>query len=296
MSYPEDFENMRIFGDNTYSFSSYKDDNSVSPKEDYFGLEHYYQWGEEKLNSYYQAEEELNIRKINPIKNINDIFEQKIINEDKNENNQKPTSTDITSDKKEECKINKKIGEDKFKTERNNLPDYWRMDSTKKHWKTHISNYAKEIINILIKESDLPKDLKKTIHSPNSLKFTSNITVSANIKFLNFNLVEVFTIGKEKCCLQEKNYENISKIFEYFLKLGDHNLSDSLRKIKEFFEMSYEDLIRKFYDSDEFIDFKNDDHTKFFDDVFLKQEKFSLLKDYGLINLFKMIKKKRKRE
>ena len=60
--------------------------------------------------------------------------------------------------------------------------------------------------------------------------------------------------------------------------------------------MSYEDLIRKFYDSDEFIDFKNDEHTKFFDDVFLKQEKFSLLKDYGLINLFKMIKKKRKRE
>ena len=73
-------------------------------------------------------------------------------------------------------------------------------------------------------------------------------------------------------------------------------MSDNLRKIKNFFEMSYEDLIKKFYDSYEFLVFKNDEYTIHYDEGMKKQEKFSLLKDYGLIKLFKMIQKKRKRD
>ena len=69
-----------------------------------------------------------------------------------------------------------------------------------------------------------------------------------------------------------------------------------MRNIKDFFEMTYRDLITKFYDSLEFINFKEDAKTKFFNEGVIKQEKFSLLEDYGLIKLFMMIKKKRSRD
>ena len=147
-----------------------------------------------------------------------------------------------------------------------------------------------------ITESDLPKELKNLIHSPHSKKFSANPVVTANYKFLNYNLFQIFTIGKEDGKLQRQNEENITKIFEYIEKVGHDNISESLRKIKNFFEMRYEDLIRKFYDSYEFIDFKNDETTIFYDEGVIKQEKFSLLKDYGLIKLFKMIQKKRSRD
>ena len=59
--------------------------------------------------------------------------------------------------------------------------------------------------------------------------------------------------------------------------------------------MTYEDLIKSFYDSDKFIEFKDYDNTKFYDDGTKKQEGFSLLDQYGLVNLFKMLEKKRSR-
>lgn len=295
----KDFEDIEMSCNSPISFpSSYRDNNIISFKEDNFDLNKENFSSEENLNSYIVPkksllEKELNFNKISPIINNDNLYNQKIKNEEKNK---KSDSTSLTSGQKEESQIKKKNQEIKSSTEIKKLPDYWRMDSAKKHWKTQISKYAKNIINILIKESDLPEDLKKTIHSPNSVKFTANITVSANFRFLMCNLIEVFTIGKEKNKLQKQNYENISKIYEYFDNLGNYNLSDSLRKIKEFFEMKYEDLIQKFYDSYEFITFKNDELTKFYDDGLMKQEKFSLLKDNGLIKLFKMIKKKRNRD
>lgn len=60
--------------------------------------------------------------------------------------------------------------------------------------------------------------------------------------------------------------------------------------------MSYEELIKKFYDSYEFNNFRDDIKTKFYDDGTKEQEGFSLLENYGLIKLFKMINKKRGRK
>ena len=162
----------------------------------------------------------------------------------------------------------------------------------KKHWKSHINNYGKDIINKEIKESDLPNELKKIIHKPDSLKFTANVTVSENFKFLSLSLREVFTLGKQSGKLPRQNDENISAIFNYFEK---NNLSESMKRIKSFFEMSYEDLIKSFYDSPKFTEFKDNEKTKFYDDNTIKQEGFSLLEQYGLIKLFKMLQKKRSR-
>ena len=59
--------------------------------------------------------------------------------------------------------------------------------------------------------------------------------------------------------------------------------------------MRYEDLIKMFYNSENFNTFKEDKKTIFFNDGTKAQEGFSLLEDYGLIKLFKILKKKRKR-
>lgn len=265
----------------------FNNENQSSNKE--------YCWKGNQLNSFYENQFEdnenpLNFENVSKIQNEDkDILnDHKITNEKEEE---KEGSTKPSSDKKGNTQIEK----DRFKVQKEKKQIEWRMDNTKKHWKTRISNYAKEEINKYISESDLPKELKNLIHSPHSKRFSANPVVTANYKFLNYNLFQIFTFGKEDGKLQRQNEENITKIFEYIEKVGLDNISESLRKIKNFFEMSYEDLIKKFYHSYEFLDFKNDETTIFYDEGMQKQEKFSLLKDYGLIKLFKMIQKKRKR-
>ena len=236
-------------------------------------------------------EKDLNFEKLEPGQNDEDNYCKKISNEE-NEQRDK-NSTSLTSKKGK----NQIVKGNKFKTEKKqkNLPTYWRFDMAKKHWKSHINDYGKDIINKEIKESDLPNELKRSIHKPDSLKFTSNVTVSSNYKFLGYNLRQVFTLGKESEKLPRQNDESISRIFKYFEKIGYNNLTESMKRIKLFFEMTYEDLIKRFYDSPKFNEFKNYENTKFYDDGTIKQEGFSLLEQYGLINLFKMLEKKRSR-
>ena len=293
----EEFFDDRQSSPNEFSFCSmFRGNNDIlfNDENQSFNKEYYLKGNQ--LNSFYENPSEdnenpLNFENVSKIQNEDrDIInEHKITNEKEEE---KEGSTKPSSDKKGNIKIEKGM----FKSQKEKKQIEWRMDYTKKHWKTRISDYAKEEINKYITESDLPKELKNLIHSPHSKKFSANPVVTANYKFLNYNLFQIFTIGKEDGKLQRQNEENITKIFEYIEKVGYDNISESLRKIKNFFEMSYEDLIRKFYDSYEFIDFKNDETTIFYDEGVKKQEKFSLLKDYGLIKLFKMIQKKRKRD
>jgi len=235
---------------------------------------------------------EVNFDNLGPGQNDEDNYCKNIPNEENK--HRENSSTKITSKNGK----NEIVKGKKFKTEKKqkNLPTYWRFDMVKKHWKSHINDYGKDIINKEIKESDLPNELKKLlIHKPDSLKFTANVTVSENFKFLKLSLREVFTLGKESGKLPRQNDENITAIFNYFENIGYNNLSESMKRIKSFFEMTYEDLIKRFYDSDKFFEFKDYDNTKFYDDGTIKQEGFSLLDQYGLINLFKMLEKKRSR-
>lgn len=87
--------------------------------------------------------------------------------------------------------------------------------------------------------------------------------------------------------IQYLKYMNISK------KLGNNNLSDKMLEIKNLFEMTYEDFIKKFYESVDFIAFKNEERTKFYDEGTKKQEGFAISEDLGLIKIFR---KKGKRE
>lgn len=218
--------------------------------------------------------------------NIKNISTKENSNENKETKNERVPKH---SSSKEETKIGKIP---KFQTKIDTL-SYWRFDSAKKHWKTKISNTSTYFINKKIRTSDMPKEYKKKIHKPNSLLFSANVKESDNCVFLEKDLRTIFTIGKENSSNQKDNDYNISKIFEYFEEVGYNNLSDKMLEIKNFFEMKYEDLIKKFYESDEFINFKEEEKTIFFDRGTKEQEGFSISENLGLIRLFK---RKRKRD
>ena len=167
---------------------------------------------------------------------------------------------------------------------------YFRVDDAKKHFKKAISQYATEEINSLIKKSDLPKKLKKKIHLPHYKLFSSNPKELDNFRFLSFTLKDVFTFGKSNDNLQAKNDENISKILNY------NKHPEKVDKIKDYLLLKYIDIIRLFYRSEKFTEFKNNEYTKFFNDGIEKEKNISLLEEDGLVKLFQMTKKKRKRE
>ena len=139
----------------------------------------------------------------------------------------------------------------------------------------------------------MPEEYKKKIHKPNSKLFTANVKESDNCDFLEKDLRTIFTIGKESNPNQQNNENNISKIYEYFEKVGYNNLSDEMLEIKKYFEMKYEDLIKQFYKSDELINFKKEEKTIFFDKGTKEQEGFAISEDLGLIRIFR---RKRKRD
>lgn len=248
-----------------------------------------------KINSHIiplNEDNEINFEKAQNIQN-EDPFIKKLEKGDNPRENSENGSTRSNSGQQGSIKI-KKI--QRFKIENQPQPKNWRFDMVKKHWKSKISDFGTNEINNLIKFSDLPEKLKKDIHKPNSLKFTSNPKVIDNFNFLGYNLRTVFTIGCETENLQKQNKENIDKIYDYFKEFGYEKISEDMKKIKNFFEMRYEELIKKFYDSIEFKEFISDSKTIFYDTKTVEQEGFSLLKDYGLIRLFKMTNKKRKRD
>ena len=232
-------------------------------------------------------EDDINYDRVNPDENDKDPYTKGLNIQKASEPTELMSSTHPNSGKKGKSSTT-------FKIEKK-LPEYWRFDATKKHWKSKISQFCEERLNKLIKGSDLPEALKIPIHKPNSLSFTANVKAKDNFGFLSESLKDIFSIGKDTEDLQKQNYDAFTKIFNYFTIIGNDHLPESLQKLKDFLEMSYEDLIKMFYDSDDFITFKEDYMTKYHDEGTKDQEGFSLLEDYGLIKVFKTLKKKRRR-
>ena len=182
---------------------------------------------------------------------------------------------------------------------------YFRVEDAKKHIKKAISQFATQELNRLIKSSDLGVKFKKQIHLPNYKLFTSNSKELDNLDFLSFKLKKVFTYGKKDGNRQEKNEENLNYYQSVFVfAKNEENLNrileykkypEKTKKIKEFLDLTYEDIIKLFYKSSNFEKFRNTKLTQFFDEGIKSQKKISLLEDGGLLKLFEMTKKKRKR-
>jgi hypothetical protein len=224
-----------------------------------------------------------------------------------NENNNKNNSTRENSNENKESNIEKvsqnlNIEEEvkrektpKFRTKitTSSKPSYWRFDYAKKYWKSKITQNLIDCINEKISNSDLPIEYKNKIHKPNSLLFTANVKESDNCDFLEKDNRAILTFGKENNEKQKHNDDNISEIYEYFEKIGYNNLSDKMLNIKNLLEMTYEEYIKTFYESDEFTSFKNEERTRFYDEGTKKQEGFTISENLGLIKIFR---RKRKRE
>jgi hypothetical protein len=242
-----------------------------------------------------EINDDINFKDVQEFKTKEEPFVQNFKESKNQKENSENRSTCSNSGHQGKIEIKKQKFKIDNKSEKAPLKDL-RFDMVKKHWKSKISNYGTKEINDLIKISDLPKELKKSIHKPNSMKFTSIANVVENSKFLGFNLRTIYTIGSETGNLQKQNKENIDGIFHYLEKIGYENISENLRKIKNFFEMNYKELIIQFYNSNEFNEFKVDNKTIDYDKKTIEQEGFSLLTNHGLIRLFQMVNKKRKRD
>lgn len=209
------------------------------------------------------------------------IEENKIFNCTKNQLPKiEPSSSGIPNPN-----LNPKIEKTNFKSRK-----YFRVDDAKKHFKVAISKFATEKVNSLIQESVLPKRLKKKIHLPHFKLFTSNVKEFDNFEFLSYDMKTIFIYGKNEGNLQEKNDEIISKIWNY------KKIPENVKKIKDFLSLKYEDIIKLFYRSKNFDEFKKCELTDFFTTGMKKEKNIELLKNDELVTLFKMTKKKRKRE
>ena len=242
-----------------------------------------------------EVNDDINFKGVQESQVKEDPYVQNLKESKNQKENSANRSTCCFSGQQERTSIKKKKFQIEKKSEKSQPKDK-RFDMVKKHWKSRISKYGTKEINDLIKVSDLPEELKKSIHKPNSLKFTSIANVVENSKFLGFSLRTIYTIGWETENLQKQNKENIDGIFQYLEKIGYENISENLRKIKNFFEMNYKELIIQFYNSNEFNEFKVDNKTIDYDKKTIEQEGFSLLTNHGLIRLFQMVNKKRKRD
>jgi hypothetical protein len=147
------------------------------------------------------------------------------------------------------------------------------------------SNHATDKLNFYLKSCRFPKSLNKTkIHKPNSLAFTSNVTYKKNKEFLSMTLRDIFSMKNGDQHLQEKNRLNFIKIFNSKNEAGNIQAYD---KFVEYLNMTAEEIVIEFYNSDEFKKFKTNKEIIEMDKAFFQEKKFSLLKDFGFLKLIR---------
>jgi hypothetical protein len=126
-----------------------------------------------------------------------------------------------------------------------------RIEAFKKFLRAKVNKWYIPTINNAIKESDLPKNLKKKIYRPPN-EWTQKVTRQTNFDDLQKSMKTILCIGKETKKYQRKNYDNIQSILTRFQKKP----SKSVEKIIMLFQMTYEEAIDMFYESKEFMEQK----------------------------------------
>ena len=211
----------------------------------------------------------------------NFLMPEMVLDEDKEPN--EDINEGIQEIKKNEKKYEKIFEITKVKKKKNKLPKYPRIDDYKILWRAKINKWHKSILNNEIKESDLPESLKKNIYSPNYKKFTEKIKSDDTFKDLKKPMSAILCLGKEEDNKRKENYENIEAIKNFYKE----NPNKSVGKVIKLLDMTYEEVIEKFYESKEFDELKRDEVAIFYDEELVKQKNMSLFEKNGLIQLFK---------
>ena len=170
-----------------------------------------------------------------------------------------------------------------------------RIDYAIKNFKVTAVKFIKEYGNKLIKECKFKGDLKNSkLFAPSNKYFTGISNEKENNIFLDFTVAEIFfypnlEFGKD-IRLQQNNKKTIEKMKEVINDTKE--ISKEFQKLKNFFDMTFEDAIMLFYESDEFQKYKEDEKTKFLDSQFIKVKGFSLLEHNSFISLMRHIPNK----
>ena len=127
---------------------------------------------------------------------------------------------------------------------------------------THIKNKLKQLTKRKIK-----------IYAFNYTKFTLIATYKQNKEWLNEKMKDLLVLGGEKN--QEKNEKSLKCLYRRKEKEFD--------EIKNLLEMSYKEIIERFYLSKYFDEFKNDEKNIKANEEFIKVMKISLLEPNGFI-------------
>lgn len=181
-------------------------------------------------------------------------------------------------------KVNSSIDLSKNK---NNKKYKFRVDYLIKAFKVSVFQNLTKELNDLLAICNLPYDLKKyQIHKPNNKYFTSNAKIKDNLKFLEMFIKDIYSndiysnaINNEKHKvnhLQIKNEEFFDKLMKY-IELNNNNISDNLKKINKYLNMTMEEYIDFYYETDSFKNFCKDDKIKFYEEEFFNEKKFSFL-------------------
>ena len=245
--------------------------------------------GEQKENLNEQQEQELcfddSINPYNPL-NLSDNemgeqfkYEEMVLDEEERSQINEEIIPEIKVKEKRE-----KIFEiTKEKKDGKNLPKYPRIDDCKILFRTKINKQYIKNLNEAIKESDLPKVLKKIIHTPSYKKFTQKVKCESNLNDLQKTMFDILTINKEAEKNPRQNHENIQCILNYHM----NNPTERVETIIQLIQMKYQEVIEMFYDSNEFNEFKEDEQVKYYNEEVKRQKKIDLFQRNGLITLFK---------
>ena len=217
------------------------------------------------------------------------VFNEDHINEGKvNDSREKKENPNFENSKDSPNSTLKKKIFQVFYESNNHKKHSTRIDYLLKAFKTNFSSFIKIQVNNLFQESLLPEKLKKLeVSTPNSIDFSSNVTIKANYIFLSFTVQEILCYYKKnnsKNRNQKKNKKVIEKILEYI----EGKNADNFEKIISFLKMSLEDAYIYFYNSTIFFQYARDENTLIGDKEFKAIYGFSLLEKYGFIKLVKM--------
>ena len=173
-----------------------------------------------------------------------------------------------------------------------------RVDYAIKNIKVHFMNFIKNEMNHIIILCFLPKQLKiSKLFSPSYKYFTGNSNEKNNKFFLDFTVEKIFIYPEGKTekndnRLQRRNKEIIQTLKTYInnIYLKEKRIPEHYQKLLNYFNMTFEDVIINFYESNQFKEYISSPKAKFLDEHFIKVKGFSLLEKNSFFKWLKIIK------
>ena len=182
-------------------------------------------------------------------------------------------------------KTNKEINTRKGKNQKKN---YYNPFNYVSRWRTTVNKYFIKKINKVIQDSDLPKELKRIIHTPNFELFIEKSKKSKVLKELDKPMKDILSLVKPGQIKAKDNEKNIKKIEDFY----EENPSESVKKIITLFNKTYRETIEMFYSPDGkeyFNEFKEQNQKE--DEKFKDNRGYSLFETNALIRYFEGSKK-----